>query len=470
MFKPTIYLLVVLLCAIGCATGPQLAATPSPTDERLTPLPSAVVPVAYEEPIAAEPIDPPTSFESPNDTFETVSPQRLPATRGLTLEALEQMAFSNSPTISQYAARIRALRGKCLQVGLKPNPTVGYVAGEVGNEGAAGQQGAFVGQQFVTANKLQRNRAIVAAEINQAEQNLAIVHRKVQTDVRQGYYGALLAQRRVELASELVRVTSEAVAASQSLLEAEEIPIAGLLQTEVQQQNAQVLLRTAQNSLDQSWRQLSSVVGGPELAIQPLEGDVRELPDSLGWNEQLARVQSQSPEVAAAVAEVIRARRALNRACVEAVPNINTQLSVQYDDATGDTIAGVQVGIPVPIWNRNQGGIRQAQAEITEAVRNVDRVEQNLNRRLADAFRQYSDAHVTANTYASEILPRAERTFDLVQRGYKQGEVGYLDLLAAQQTFSQTNLAYLDALSLLWQSYTQIDGLLLTGSLENPSK
>jgi len=98
-------------------------------------------------------------------------------------------------------------------------------------------------------------------------------------------------------------------------------------------------------------------------------------------------------------------------------------------------------------------------------MRNIDRVELNLKRRLADIFRQYSDAHITATSYATDILPRAQRTFDLVQQGYAQGEVGYLDLLAAQQTFSQTNLAYLDALSSLWESYVQIDGLLLDGSL-----
>jgi cobalt-zinc-cadmium efflux system outer membrane protein len=385
------------------------------------------------------------------------------------MEALEQQALTNSPAISQAAARVRALRGKWVQVGLAPNPTVGYIAGEIGNEGAAGQQGGFVGQDFITANKLQRSRAVVAAEISQAEQEFAAVQRKVQTDVRQGYYTALLAQRRVELADELVRVTSEAVDASKSLVEAEEIPLAGLLQTEVQQQNAQILLRTSQNGLEQAWRRLSMITGGPDLPVQPLEGEVSQLPELLEWEEQLARLQIRSPEVSIAMAKVYRARRALSRACVEAVPNISTQLSVQYDDSTGDTITGVQLGLPLPIWNRNQGGIRQAQAEVSEAMRNVDRVELNLQRRLTDAFRQYSDAYVTAESYTSNILPRAGRTFELVQRGYQQGEVGYLEVLAAQQTFSQTNLAYLDALGSLWQSHVQIDGLLLKGSLNAPS-
>jgi len=470
MTQQTIYFAAALVLAAGCASSPlpKSSLTDSSTIQNAAEGTSTIAQVDFQESATPELVQPSSVAETLEGEVESDLPQQLPPVGGLNLATLEQMAFGNSPAIGQANARIRALQGKRVQVGLAPNPTIGYVASEIGNEGAAGQQGGFVGQNFITAKKLQRNRAIVTAEINRAEQQLTAMHRRVQTDVRQGYYVALLAQRRIELANELVRLTTEAVGASKSLYKAEEIPLAGLLQTEVQQQNAQVLLRTAQNGLAQAWRRLSAVVGGTELSVQPLVGDVTQLPESLDWQEQMVRLQSESPEVAAAMADVQRARRALSRACVEAVPNINTQFSVQYDDATDYTVAGAQIGLPLPIWNRNQGGIRQARAEVAEAMRNVDRVELNLNRRLADAFRQYTDAHVTATSYAVDILPRAQRTFELVQRGYKQGEVGYLDVLAAQQTFSQTNLVYLDALGSLWQSYVQIDGLLLKDSLKLP--
>jgi cobalt-zinc-cadmium efflux system outer membrane protein len=150
---------------------------------------------------------------------------------------------------------------------------------------------------------------------------------------------------------------------------------------------------------------------------------------------------------------------------VEPVPNLQTQVSVQYDESTNDTIAGLQVGVPLPLWNRNQGGIRQARAEIAEARRNADRVELDIKRRLAEAFQHYATAHAQAETYSTSILPKAQQTFELMQRAYRAGEVGYLELLTAQRTYSQTHLAYLDALNGLWSSWTLIDGLLLSGSL-----
>lgn len=454
----------------GCAMGPQaevlpVAAVATPPAASI----AAEISLINHEVSTSEMVQPVDFYPTSLAEYELDASQSISSLSRVTLslESLEIMAISSSPSIAQASARVRALRGMSLQAGLSPNPTVGYVAGEVGNEGQAGQQGAFVSQEIVTAGKLRRNRAIVSAEIARAEQELVATQQRVRTDVRQQFYNALLAQRRVSLAKDLVNVTGEAVSASKSLLDAQEIPLAGLLQTEVQQQNSQLLLTTAENQLDQAWRNLAAVIGDANLTKRHLEGQVEELPSMMGWQEQLTRLQAESPEIAAAVCDIERARRALSRACVEPVPNINTQFSVQYDYATEDTIAGVQVGIALPLWNRNQGGIRQAQAAVTEATSNVQRVELDLQQRLSNTFRQYSDANATAAAYANNILPRTKQTMEIVRKAYEQGEVSYLELLMAQKTFSETNLNYLDALGSLWTSYTKINGLLLDDSLQS---
>ena len=428
-----------------------------PALQPATSLPATSLPASAQP----EVLSPPPVADFPQEYLLETGP-----VEGLRIEVVEQIALANNPAVGQAAARVRALRGKYVQVGLPPNPTVGYAASEVGQEGLAGQQGAYAGQDFITGGKLEKNRAIVAAEIDKAQQVLFATQRRVLTDVRSSYYRALVAQARIEMAQKLVQSMGEAVQASQHLLDAEEIPLAGLLQTEVELQYAEIVKQTAENELAAAWQQLSAVVGTLDLPPQLLVGDPRVLPSELAWEEALARITSLSPEMAAAMAGLTRSRRALNRACVEPVPDVNTQFMVQYDDSTDYTVGGIQVTIPLPIWNKNQGGIRQAQAEITVAAQELDRVALDLKQRLATAFREYANAKAQAETYANQILPRAEKTFDLVQRGYALGEVGYLDLLAAKKTYMQANLTYLDAFGALWKSYLQIDGLLLEGSLE----
>jgi cobalt-zinc-cadmium efflux system outer membrane protein len=394
------------------------------------------------------------------EVIEPATPQTL------ALEEVIARAEGMNPAIAEAEARIRALRGEWLQAGLAPNPSVGYLGSEVGNDGSAGQQGAFAGQEFVTGGKLARQRAVVAAEIELAQQNLAATRMRVTTDVRIAYYRVLAAQRRVALADELVTIGDSLSSTSRDLLSIGEIPRSTLLQSEVELQNAELTLRTARNAKVARWRQLGVLLGEPNLTAVPLEDMLDTVPPTTEWQTLLARMAAESPEIQASLAEVERARRVLARECVEPVPNIETQASVQYDYSSYDTIAGVQVGMALPLWNRNQGGIRRARAELTEANRQVDRVTLNLAARLGEAFQEYADAESRTSSYRDEILPRARQTLDLVQKGYPS-EVGYLELMTAQRVYSEANLAYIEALGDLWESWARIDGLLLEGSLAN---
>ena len=122
--------------------------------------------------------------------------------------------------------------------------------------------------------------------------------------------------------------------------------------------------------------------------------------------------------------------------------------------------------MPLPVYNRNQGNILRAQAELTAAEREVQRVELELQQRLAAAFEQYSTAHFQVEKYTEAILPNAQASLDLVGEGYRQGEFGYLTLLTAQRTFFQANLAYLEALRELRTSIAAIENNLLSESLQ----
>jgi cobalt-zinc-cadmium efflux system outer membrane protein len=295
------------------------------------------------------------------------------------------------------------------------------------------------------------------------------VQQRVLTDVRIAFYDVLIAQRQVDLARDMVRISEQAFQTSQDLWNAQEVSRVALLQTEIQSQDAQILLRKAENEIEGSWRRLNSVIGRPEFVPQPLAGDVEDGVIEITWDGALQRLLRDSPEIAAASAELQRARWTLRRACAEVTPNVNVQMAVHHDAPTDDVVTRLQVGVPVPILNRNQGAIRQARAEIAAAERNIERLDLGLRERMAHTFQQYANARFEVQKYSGEILPKAKQTLDLVTRGYRQGEVGYLDQLTAQRTYFQTNISYIDALRELWRGTISIEGLLLQGSLLDTS-
>jgi len=376
------------------------------------------------------------------------------------------MAEACNPTLAQAAARVQAARGQYLQVGLYPNPVIGYLGSEIGNEGRAGQQGGFIGQEVVTAGKLQLNRAVASREIQQAEYAWQAQRFRVLTDVRRGFYDVLVAQRTAELAEQLVGIGERGVKAAEDLLQAEEVARTDVLQARIEADSAGILLEKARNRYTSAWRNLKAVVGDPALQPTPLAGDLRDGMVPFTWEDTLNRLLAESPQLAGAQAGVARARAALSRECAGRVPNVDLQVGVQFDNATGDTFAGVQVGVPIPIYNRNQGNIRKAEAELAAAQHEVRRVQLALEQRLAAVFEQYATAFQQVEKYNRDIVPNAEESLKLVSSGYRQGEFGYLMLLTAQRTYFQTHLAYLEGLRDLRGAAATLEGNLLSDSLQ----
>jgi cobalt-zinc-cadmium efflux system outer membrane protein len=165
-------------------------------------------------------------------------------------------------------------------------------------------------------------------------------------------------------------------------------------------------------------------------------------------------------------AGVARAEVALQRARREPIPNVTVMTGVQKNFASHDTVANVQMELPIPLYNRNRGAIYQAQSELSAAHGEVGRVELSLHSRLADTYQRYANARQQVERYAKNILPNAKDSLDLVGAGYKQGEFSFLAVLMAQRTYFQTNMAYIDALAELWDSAVAIEGLLLRDSLQ----
>ena len=402
--------------------------------------------------------------ESP--TFpELVSP--VPEEQ-LTLAALEQMAISSNPSLARASSMVGAARGKWIQVGQYPNPTIGYEGQQLGSGGRAEQQGLLFSQEIVHGDKLRLNRVIADREMNRTQQEMAAQRQRVLTDVRIAYYQALLAQRQIDLTSILVRVSTEGSEVVKALLGAKEASRADVLLAELEVENAKILAQNARNRHASAWQTLTAVVANPKLPPLPLAGDAFVEPRDISYQDVLARLQTSSPEMAVAVAEIDRARATLARACAEPIPNVTVQGLVNVIDngIGGRPDGGISVSLPIPLFNRNQGAILQARHEIAAAERALQQLELDLQNRLAPTFERFANARNQFERYQTTILPAAKESLDLTRKMYEAGETNYVGLLVAQRTYFQTNLNFLEATQLLRLSETEIEGFLLSNSLQ----
>jgi cobalt-zinc-cadmium efflux system outer membrane protein len=425
----------------------------------------AALPVGLMQPadVVAEGLpDPQESSEHSGPAAPVFLPPVGPdAGERLTLSEAQSLAETAHPALREAAARVRAARGNWVQVGLLPNPSIGYAGEEMGDAGTAGKQGGWVSNEFVTAGKLGLNRAVAIREVAAAEQRAETARLQVLTTVRVYYFEMLAAQRAVELANQLVNIAGESVRVSELLLKQLEIPRVTLLQSQVERESTALLEVQATERRDAAWRRLARVIGISDPHPVSMDDALNQPLPEISWEVVRARLLTESPELSALRYEVDRARYNVRRASAGRIPNVMVQAGAQHDNVSDDNIANVEVSVPLPIFNRNQGAVTQACGELAAAQAALEQRELALEERLAAALRDYATARERALKYSEKVLPVARETLEIMNAGYKDGELDYLQVLSIQQSYAQQNLSYLQDLETAWKKWAEIDGLLV---------
>lgn len=427
----------------------------------------------------AGPISPPI----PPTISPAVSPPILPPNQatsqspGLTLAELEQMALRNNPTLAQAAAEVRAVTARKLQAGLYPNPTVGYQGEQIrGGAQGGGEQGFFVSQTIVLGGKLGLNRRVLEQEKKQTEAEGEEQRLRVVNAVRMFYYQSLAAQEMVGLRRKLSQLAEDAVQTSHQLGNVGQSDQPDVLQAEVEGEQAELAVVSAEQNQLRAWRALTATVGKPEMPLTHLAGNLEEMPEDAPDHWMQAILQN-SPAVKIAQLGVLKAEASLARAQRETIPDLQFRGGLQQNrelQASTNRAIGLQgfaeVGVQIPIFNRNQGTVQASRADVERAQQEVQRVQLVLRERAAELLQNYVTSRTTAERYRNRMIPRARKAYELYRKSYGEMAAAYPQVLIAQRTLFQLQTDYILALESLWANSIGLQGFLLTDGLEAPSR
>ncbi|QEG20903.1 TolC family protein [Mariniblastus fucicola] len=378
----------------------------------------------------------------------------------ITLAELEQILLSTNPEILKAQSQLAALSGKQLQATLPPNPTAGMIGDDINADDGAGRYGVFYSQQVVRGGKLALAQSVVCAEQEVAQNQVNATRQRLLIDLRQRYYNVLLAQETVRQTKELADVLLRSVETSEKLFAAQEIAKAPVLRSQVEYQNAKMMVSQAENQRTASLRRIAALLGESAVRFESLAGDVRNAPPMSDFEVVFDQMLTSHPELSAAFASIEQARRELAKQRAVPIPNLTWQTNLQYDFTTDEVVGGFQIGMPIPKFNRNQGAISQARQNIQTSVHAADQKVIELRDRLTQAWSSYVDANIQLETLDRELLPKSAEAMELANEGYRQGETPYLELLLAQQLYAKTKLGYLQKLQQRWQYEVEIRGLI----------
>jgi len=391
---------------------------------------------------------------------------------------LEQMALKGNPTLLQGAAQIRSATGRKLQSGLWPNPTAGYIGEQIrGGSFGGGEQGFFVEQEFILGGKLGLNRKIFAQDVRQAEAENDEQRLRVTNAVRIQYYQALAAQEMVNMRKELLQISSETAKYSHQLFNIGQQNESEVLLAEIEAQESDLAVVSAEQGRRRAGSALAAVVGNPSVQEATLGGSLEESLPELDEPHLVDALLRESPAVRIAQVGVTRAEAAVARASRERVPDLvvrgGLEQNLEQLESTGRPV-GLQgfaeVGVRLKLFDRNQGNIQAAQAELERSRAEVTRIELVLRERAASFVENYRTAKTVVDRYRTEILPRAQRAYALIYRRYGLLQASYPQVLLSERALFKAETEYIQNLETAWINAIALQGFLLTDGLEAPTR
>ncbi|MBS0207773.1 MAG: TolC family protein [Planctomycetes bacterium] len=401
------------------------------------------------------------------DAFDELASETIPS-GVMTLADLENLAMGNNPTLSQAAAAVDQQRGEYRQSGLYPNPQVGYLNTTANQTAPKQSNGMFFSQEFVTAKKIPLAQAANSQEIKRLQWDQQSQRIRVLNDVKIRYYEVLGAQRQVTVNQELVRLARQHLEAAQSLFDAKTASRTDVLQASVLVETSRIRVAEATHRLEAAWEQLAAMVGVPTLPLSEVSDTGADNIPVLDLETEWQRMLNESPQLRSAQSELDHGMAVLRQARAQAKPNFTVQVVADYDRVTQSTTASTLVALPLPVFNRNQGNIDKASADIRADQADIVRSQLVLRDQLADSFRRYKTSRLQADKLKESILPAVEENLKLTMTAYKGGEISFRDVLTAQEAYAQSQIARIEAITEAHKVAVEITGMQLTGGL-NPA-
>jgi cobalt-zinc-cadmium efflux system outer membrane protein len=282
------------------------------------------------------------------------------------------------------------------------------------------------------------------------------------------FYEALAATERVKASEELAANAADSAKIARELRNLGILDEPDIRAADVEAQRAALGAVEARQKERRARAELAALFN--EESMGELAGEVGELP-RLERERLWEQVREMSPEVTLAMAEKAKAAVALRQARAALVPDLRVRGGLrnnrEWGDVPGGRPVGVEgifdVGIDIPLFNRQQGNIRAAKAGVEKMEWERARTERQLRVRFASAWQRYETARARAARYRDEMIPSARQAFQMYQRNFRGMQGPYTRVLDAQRTYFALQGEYFEILSEGWRAAAELQSLLLAG-------
>jgi cobalt-zinc-cadmium efflux system outer membrane protein len=380
------------------------------------------------------------------------------------LPQAQALVLLHNPKLATFAWEVRAGEARTLQAGLPPNPEAGI---EVENFAGSGELRGFdsaeitihLSQLIELAGKRRKRTRVAALERDLTAWDYETTRVDVLTQATQAFVAVLSAQENIRLQEELVRLAQQVRTTVGERVKAGKVSPVEETRARVALSTSQIELERAQQALASARKRLVATWGSTVPAFTRAEGNldtVAALPPA----GQLAERLAQNPDLARWATEMAQRQAALELEEARRTPDPTLGGGFRYVRDTDDNAFVMELSVPLPVFDRNQGNRLEARYRLAKAEEEQRAATVQAHAALAEAYAALAAAYAAATALKNDALPGAQGAFEATGEGYRQGKFGFLDVLDAQRTLFEVRGQYIEALAAYHQAVADVERLI----------
>jgi len=390
------------------------------------------------------------NLETINQNVKEQGSQLSDGSLKLTLKKALDIAMQNNRSVKEAISTLPVSEASLIIAKYFPNPTFGANTEFV-------KQGSIhpgqLGQNF-ELNRARHWRITIAKEqISKTELEIAKVLWEVHTQVHIGYSALSTGLAQFNLAKARADFYKSLLDIAQKKSQAGDI-------SQLELNRAKMEYVVAQNDLDEAEKKLkrakidfNHLLGTDDLHEEVITTSIEELKPKIKVNEYqplekvLEEASSKRLEFAILEKEFGITRAQLKKAKWERIPVLYIEggpARPNYHDNIWGPYFGTQ--FELPIFNRRQGEIKQAKAQIEHLEKQRERLKQDISAEATNALQDLELSEKQVFRFLDQLLNQSQDILEKIKEGYKGGKLSLTDVLNAEQRNRDLNQDYLNSL------------------------
>ncbi|MET0858376.1 MAG: TolC family protein [Telluria sp.] len=361
----------------------------------------------------------------------------------LTLAAAVDRAQQHNSELRALREEVAALEARAGQAGARPNPALEYL--REGNREQGGAATVQVAIPFELGGKRSARVDAAEAELRVATAELAAGSLRVQAEVVAAFHEAFLAGKRLELATQASASARQSSDSAGARVLAGKVSPVEETRAKVAEANLQVEAIQARRDLAEARVKLALLWGGDPAGLSLAVPDFA-LPHAPNQSAMSA-ILAGSAGMQRATADLDWRTAAARLERSKRYPDVSLIVGQKREGVGRERQTIVGLSVPLPLFDRNQGAIREADRRIEKSRAELAWQQQRLHAEAARAAIRLNAALEQERVIREEVLPGGQSAFAAARTGFEAGKFNFLEVLDAQRTYFHAQAQHLRAIS-----------------------